>query len=197
HQERLNTGALALFEKDPHFRINVYPTHRTARYPQHYLDNAKKNATSCSLAANGLQLQGCWAGTPFPIPKNGSEVMWKRYMKYEGQAVMSQDWKSTIVDSTGTVIDTAGQTQWNQYPLWDPNRTEQLKGDEINEILRAAYDSPARKSGEKLVLHDSLDMLTSARRAWSYLPGQRRVKLSPDVAYDTPSPAGAGIGTVD
>src|SRR5690606_20365557 len=77
------------------------------------------------------------------------------------------------------------------------NRTEQLKGDEINEILRADYDSPARKSGEKLVLHDSLDMLTSARRAWSYLPGQRRVKLSPDVAYDTPSPAGAGIGTVD
>ena len=35
------------------------------------------------------------------------------------------------------------------------------------------------------------------RRAWSYLPGMRRVKLAPDIAYDTPSPTGGGAGTVD
>ncbi|MEH6386844.1 DUF1329 domain-containing protein [Pseudomonas profundi] len=197
HQEQLTSAAVALFEKYPEFKINVYPSHRTARYPQHYLDAAKKNATSCTLVADGLQLQGCWAGTPFPVPQSGIEVMWNRYMKYEGHAFMSQDLKTTIVDGSGSVIDTAGQTQWNQYPLWDPSRTEPLEGDEINEMLRADYDSPTRKSGEKLIIHDSLNMLTNARRAWSYLPGQRRVKLSPDVAYDTPSPAGAGIGTVD
>jgi len=35
------------------------------------------------------------------------------------------------------------------------------------------------------------------RRAWQYLPGQRRVRLAPDLAYDTPNPSTAGISTVD
>lgn len=196
HGARLTSASIAMFERYPEFKINVYPSHRTARYPQHFLDATRKNATSCTLQ-DELRLQGCWAGTPFPIPKSGSEVMWNRYMKYEGYAFMSEDLKTTIVNGSGSVIDTAGQTQWNQYPLWDPARSEPLTGDEVNEVLRADYHAPVRKAGEKLVIHDSLDMLTNARRAWSYLIGQRRVKLSPDVAYDTPSPAGAGIGTVD
>ncbi len=31
----------------------------------------------------------------------------------------------------------------------------------------------------------------------SYLPGQRRVKAAPDVAYDTPNPGTAGATTYD
>lgn len=197
HKDKLTSGSVALFEKYPEFRMEVYPTHRSARYPEFFLDNAVRNATNCRLTNDGLKLENCWAGTPFPIPQSGIEVMWNRYMKYEGKAFMSQDLKSTVVDSDGSVIDTAGQTQWNQYPLWASESEKPLEGDEFNEILRADYHSPARKSGEKLILRDSLDMLENARRAWSYLPGQRRVKLSPDVAYDTPTPAGGGVGTVD
>ena len=197
HKDKLTSSSIALFEKYPEFRMDIYPTHRTARYPQFFLENARKNATDCVLTNDGLRLENCWAGTPFPVPQTGIEVMWNRYMKYEGKAFMSQDLKSTVVDSDGAIIDTAGQTQWNQYPLWVEEREKPLEGDEINEILRADYHSPARKSGEKLVIHDSLDMLENARRSWSYLPGQRRVKLSPDVAYDTPTPAGGGVGTVD
>ena len=35
------------------------------------------------------------------------------------------------------------------------------------------------------------------RRAWLYLPGQRRVKLAPDISYDTPNPGTAGAATYD
>ena len=35
------------------------------------------------------------------------------------------------------------------------------------------------------------------RRAWQYLPGQRRVKLAPDIAYDTPNPGSAGASVYD
>jgi hypothetical protein len=44
---------------------------------------------------------------------------------------------------------------------------------------------------------DSVNPLAQPRRAWSYLPGQRRVKLAPDIAYDTPNPGSAGIATYD
>jgi hypothetical protein len=33
--------------------------------------------------------------------------------------------------------------------------------------------------------------------AWSYLPGQRRVRLAPDVGHDTPNPATSGMTTYD
>lgn len=196
HADKLSEGTKAFFEKYPTFRMEVYPTHRTARYPDWYLENARKNATSCETAADGLQLKNCYAGTPFPIPQNGVEVMWNRYLKFEQHAFRADDLMTTVVDANGTVIDTAGWKQWNQYPLWD-GRSEMLEGDEVNEVLRADYNAPARKNGEKLVIQDGIDMVNSARRAWSYVVGQRRVKLSPDVAYDTPSPTGAGIGTVD
>ncbi len=35
------------------------------------------------------------------------------------------------------------------------------------------------------------------RRAWVYLPGQRRVKVAPDLLYDTPNPGTAGATTFD
>ena len=34
---------------------------------------------------------------------------------------------------------------------------------------------------------DSVNPIAQPRRAWQYLPGQRRVKLAPDLAYDTPN----------
>ena len=39
--------------------------------------------------------------------------------------------------------------------------------------------------------------MKNGRRAWQYLPGQRRVKLAPDLAYDTPNPGTAGATTYD
>ena len=38
---------------------------------------------------------------------------------------------------------------------------------------------------------------SAIRRGWQYLPGQRRVKLAPDIAYDTPNPGSAGASTYD
>lgn len=197
HKDRLTSGSIAMFEKYPEFKMQIYPTHRTARYPEFYLKNAVRNATSCSTAADGLGLVNCYAGAPFPIPKAGVEVMWNQYMKFSGAAYKTEDVRSVVVDRRGTVMNTNFQGQWNQYPLWVNPPEGMLQGDEVHEMIFNEYTGPARKSGEKLILHDSLDMANNPRRAWSYLPGQRRVKLAPDVAYDTPSSTAAGIGTID
>jgi len=37
--------------------------------------------------------------------------------------------------------------------------------------------------------------IANPRRAWQYLPGQRRVKLAPDLAYDTPNSGSGGTST--
>ena len=59
------------------------------------------------------------------------------------------------------------------------------------------YVGPARRNGEALLIIDSVNPLKQPRRAWLYLPGQRRTKLAPDLAYDTPNPGAAGAATYD
>lgn len=198
YADKLTEGVKEMLKKYPSFRIDVYPTHRTAKYPKYVLDNTLKNASSCKLAENLLQISGtCYGGVPFPIPKNGSEVMWNRTLKYDQFAYYSPAQTSTMVDTRGRAILTGAFEYWQTFPAYEPGRSTPLAPDEILEYGRVDWTGPARKAGEILVLHDSVDMQNVGRRAWTYLPGQRRVKLSPDVAYDTPSPAGGGVGTVD
>lgn len=55
-----------MLKKYPSFRIDVYPTHRTAKYPKYVADNTLKNASSCQLAPNLLQLAGTCFGRRVP-----------------------------------------------------------------------------------------------------------------------------------
>lgn len=198
YEDRLAEGVKLMLKKYPTFRLDVYPTHRTAKYPKYVLDNTLKNAETCALSENLLQLTGsCYAGVPFPIPKNGSEVMWNRTLKYDQYAYSAPAHITFLVDANGRKIQTGAFSYWQTFPAYKPGRTEPIGKDEIIEYGRVDWTAPARRAGEKVVLHDSVDMFNVGRRAWSYLPGQRRVKLSPDVAYDTPSLGGGGVGTID
>lgn len=198
HAEFVSEGFKEMLRNYPGFRMDIYPSHRTAKYPGYVIANTLKNAETCSLSENRLELAGaCYAGVPFPIPNTGSEVMWNRTLKYDQYAYSSQNQRSMLVDTRGGRTLTGQWTLDQTFPPYDPVRTKPIAADEIIEMLRISYDSPARKAGEKLVIHDSVDMANVGRRAWSYLPGQRRVKLSPDIAYDTPSPSGGGVGVVD
>ena len=44
---------------------------------------------------------------------------------------------------------------------------------------------------------DHVDPIQHRRKVWQYLPGQRRVKLAPELAYDTPTPGSGGVTVVD
>jgi hypothetical protein len=197
YADKLTEGVKAMFQKYPNYRIDVYPSHRVVNNPKLFNDNAIKNATACKTSEDGSNLIGCWAGTPFPIPKNGAEVMWNRLLKYDGHALFSKGANSWVVDTNGS-YSTAGRYDfWMLYPIFSPSKTTVIGSKDVYEKIRLDFDAPARKAGEKLVVHDNIDMIDPGRRAWQYLPGQRRVKLSPDISYDTPSPTGGGAATVD
>lgn len=197
HADKLTEGIKAMLKKYPAYRLDIYPTHRTANYPKLYLENSVKNATQCKTADNELKLDGCWAGLPFPFPKTGNQVMWNRLLKYDGYSLFSRAAASSVVDTRGNITVAGVPDFWMYYPIFDPKKTTPIGPKEVYEKIRLDYTSPARKAGEKLVVHDNVDMVDVGRRAWSYLPGQRRVKLAPDIAYDTPGPTGGGTVLVD
>ena len=80
-------------------------------------------------------------------------------------------------------------------------RSEEDRADQRDPIptgtSSCSTSGPARRNGEALLIIDSVNPLKQPRSAWQYLPGQRRVKLAPDLAYDTPNPGAAGAATYD
>ncbi len=196
YASHLSEGHIEMFKKYPAYRMDIYKSHRTAQYPKYVIENSLKNATSCKAVNDELRLEGCYGGVPFPIPKSGNQVIWNHELHY-GLYAGGGEGRAYLVTSDGKVILTAEQTLNGDAPFFDPNRTTPADPQSISGRFRVDFTGPARKTGEKLLGIGSLDQISPGIRVWQYLPGQRRVKLAPDLAYDTPSPTGGGASTID
>jgi len=73
YADKLSDGVKILLQRYPTYRLDVYPTHRTAAAPQWVYDNIFRNATRARITDNGWSLAGAYGGIPFPIPKSGFE----------------------------------------------------------------------------------------------------------------------------
>lgn len=89
YADKLTEGARELLKRNPSYRIDVYPTHRSVTFPKSVLDNTQKNALRAKTSKEGRVLEGAAGGYPFPIPKDGYEVMWNHLMRYVGVYVQS------------------------------------------------------------------------------------------------------------
>jgi Protein of unknown function (DUF1329) len=196
HADKLTEGTKELLKRYPSMRVDVYPTHRTVHFPARVVENTMKNATGAKLTDGGLGTENVLPGYAFPIPKNGNEAMWNHLFNYRGLGFNAK-FDTWNVDSTGRpVLASAGEGTYG-WPNFDRAKSGYIKETEPFWYLKLQYFAPARRNGEALLVWDSANSLKQGRRAWQYLPGQRRVRLSPDVAYDTPNPGSAGASTYD
>jgi hypothetical protein len=191
----LTATTVELAKRFPTFRVDVFPTHRTVSLPQAILDNGVKNATGAKSLEGGLAIDNVLPGIPFPIPQSGNEAMWNFLLRYQGVSISSK-YDSWNVDSAGVPsLATTGQANIS-YPIYE-NLSQPISSADVYYQMKLAYTGPARRAGEAVMLKDAANPLQQPRRAWQYLPGQRRVKLAPNLAYDTPNPGTAGAGTYD
>ncbi|WP_266183615.1 DUF1329 domain-containing protein [Dyella humicola] len=188
----LTEGTRALMKKNPGYHIDVYPTHRTAAFPKFVLDNTAKCAVEAKTAANGRSMSGCHAGFPFPMPQSGFEAMWNHLVRFNGVAYAAK-YRNYNVDASGGVALTTEGNASEEYPYWDVSRPDA----DVYWQQRLIYTGPARRAGEALQIVDPLNYEDKGRHAWQYLPGQRRVKVAPDLAFDTPNPGSGGASTFD
>jgi len=192
---KLSEGTQALMKKFPDsFRIDVYPTRRSASAPAHVYDHTFKNATRCKTKEAGLSVEGCFGGIPFPIPKDGFEVMWNYLLRVEPESV-TYGFRNMVVSSDGArALATRNDIYW-QYPYYYKDGSpESWSGEYFLERFNAT--EPPFKAGESLVIRDSVDA-KNPRQAWQYLVGQRRVRRAPTVGYDTPDFVASGANYFD
>ncbi|MBI5444054.1 MAG: DUF1329 domain-containing protein [Deltaproteobacteria bacterium] len=194
YQDKLNEGSLALLKQYPEtFRIDVYPTRRTYALQQWIYDNTFKNAANAKLTANGLSVEAAYGGIPFPIPKNGAEVMWNHTLHPRYEA-LDFGFKSWVGTSDGK-RSLASRTENHQtVPYYYKNEQKNWDGRYL--MTRLETIDPPFKAGELLVISDSVDPKNS-RQAWQYLVGQRRVRRAPTVGWDTPDFVASGANYFD
>lgn len=197
YADKLTEGTKELLKRHAGYRVDVYPTHRTMVPPKQVLENSQKNATTARTTEDGLGLENALPGIPFPIPKTGNEAMWNHLVRYQSIGFNTK-YDSWTVDSAGVASLATHAEATYEWPAYAPGNIKSvMKGNDPYWRLKLNYKGPARRAGEALMLIDSVNPMEQGRRAWQYLPGQRRVKLAPDIAYDTPNAGSAGASTYD
>jgi len=197
YKGQLTAITYALLKRYPTMRMDVYPTHRPIVFPKKIAENTAKNAVQAKSVEAGLGFENALPGYPFPIPKSGNEAMWNHLMRYQGVALTAK-FDSYNIDSAGTATLYTTGMNFQEWPFSRPENLDKVvKGTDAFWMIRQDYTGPARRAGEALLLVDHVNPLAQPRKAWQYLPGQRRVKLAPDISYDTPNPGVAGALTYD
>jgi hypothetical protein len=197
YADKLSDGTKALLKKHKSFRIDVYPTRRTALAPQWYYDNTQRNATRARLLDGGMGIDPAAAGgLPFPIPKTGDEARWNAVLHWRGESSVArqQIWTVTAAGQQVLASDTESfeQFPWN----YGPQTTEKFDGKVPTYYLQFVR-GPAFRAGEGLLVHHSTNYSQTASQVWSYLAGQRRVRRAPSVGFDTPDFVASGVNFFD
>jgi hypothetical protein len=195
YADKLSEGTRTLLQKYPDsFRLDVYPTRRTASAPDYVYKNTALNAVNCKLTQNGQSVDGCFGGIPFPVPKSGQEVIWNFLLRVEPESV-EFGFKNVVLTSDGGQTLATRNDNTFQYPYYY-QKGSVLTWSKEYFLQRFSTTAPPFKAGETLVIRDSVDPQQS-RQAWQYLVGQRRVRRAPTVAYDTPDFVASGANYFD
>ena len=194
---RLPEGAKALFAKYPDYRMDVYPTHRTAAAPLAVYDAILRNATAARAAPEGITsgIEGAAGGIPFPIPQDGAEVIWNHELAFWGAARETRLATYVVFGAQPPEL-TADRREVVDFPYYYPNATPGSVGAYFLE-RREMTVGPPEHAGESYVALQPLNVARDKFAAWQYLPGQRRVRRTPSLSYDTPDPDASGLESFD
>lgn len=191
----LTPGQQALLQKYPDsYKINVYPSHRTAKVPETIVESTRNNALNATLTDDGNGINNLSEGVAFPIPANGLEAIWNHMTRYRGGA-LERTFVQVPVQANGsfTPVKINEKMSWPNY-LNDKGGTQQ---ENILFYFVQQVQAPARLTGNVLLVHETVNQVTQPRQAWTYNAGQRRVRRAPQIAYDAPGTATDGQRTTD
>jgi hypothetical protein len=189
HKALMSKGQIELFNRYPEYQMRIFETRRTAAFPERIYEMTRKNATTAVLVDNGAGVSGVAEGIPFPLPKNGQQLIWNHKLKYKGVGVRRYN---NFATPTATGQYTLVRLREEILGLYWKQGASLTEIDNILSYFFQAVEAPPRLAGNILLVHETLNQTQRPRQAWLYNPGQRRVRKAPQVAYDNPATAADG-----
>src|SRR5690554_1808791 len=195
YRDILSDGHIQMLERyGPEFFMPVYQTRRTAALPEPASEQFYQNDVTAELLDNGNGVRDTIMTSPFPIPQNGLEAIWNHILRYRGEEVSFRS-ASATPQRGGAYNEVV-----NQYDYyWAYSRIGAELADIDNKIfyLKTETIAPSTLAGTITLVHETLDQVRSPRLAWRYDSGSRRLRRSPNLAYETDLPNSSSLRSVD
>lgn len=192
HESLLTEGHKALLRTFPAtYRMPVYPSRRGAAYPEWFLDATRSNATSVELTNAGHGFCCTARGFPFPIPGNGTEVMWNHILRYNTRGFRGYVGAAATTPGGDYVIE---RSYFELAYVYNAPDTTLKNLDNQNLYAMSKTVAPASKAGTAYLLHVPLDRIAQATGVWSFIASGRTLRIG-EVGYD--NPAFEGLMTQD
>jgi hypothetical protein len=181
HRDQLTPGVQAVLSRTPEFRMPVYPSHRTAGYPE------KSKPRQTVISSDSQPKSGA---VPFPEPRNGLEAISNHLLRDLGGGV-ERSFDSFVVKRNGDFT----RIGFHDKRVYDENFDKSVPNRLFSYI--GNFLSPADLVGTIYLVHEPNPLAVEERKAWIYNAGQRRVRRAPDLAYDNVQNGSDGLAVVD
>ena len=181
---KLTEGHKKLLQTYPDYKLIVYPTHRSAAYPQRIYDATKRIATTANLAPGGNGVTGAAEGIPFPIPKQGVEVFWNHVLRFRAETIQHTYGQAPVTAGGSYTMVKLKEDALIQYVVARDDRggvsTTSSRISSRRRLSPRAW--PARFSWSR---RRSISPRTTARRG-STTRASGECAARPNVAFDNP-----------
>ncbi|WP_303289146.1 DUF1329 domain-containing protein [Marinobacter sp. SS5-14b] len=195
YRDNLTDGHIKMLTQyGPDFVMPVYETRRTAAFPEHVYEKFLENAVTAELLDNGNGVRNTIMTSPFPIPQNGLEVIWNHILRYRGEEVSFRSASATPQrdGSFNAVVN-----HYDYFFAYSRDGADLADIDNKIFYLKTETLAPSTLAGTITLVHETLDQIRSPRLAWRYDAGSRRLRRSPNMAYETDLPNSSSLRSVD
>lgn len=163
YERRLTTVQKAMLATYPDTdKMNVYPSRRNCTYPDFVYKAAKRNAMVGKPVDGGNGITEAIMASPFPIPSSGIEIVWNHTLRYRGERI-ARDFNYAVPTVQGDYVPTFTRDEVVfPYSNAQNQRAEDL--DNISIYFVAYTSAPARRAGNVVLVHETLNMSKKAAK---------------------------------
>ncbi|MBW2399097.1 MAG: DUF1329 domain-containing protein [Deltaproteobacteria bacterium] len=198
YEAHLSAGQLSMLGAYPDtWKLHVYPTRRSASYPEWVYDAVIANAARAKAVLEGKGgVENALISSPFPIPTSGVEVIWNHNLRWRGVRVSRAEGETAVTRSGRyTLIQSIQELGFPYASKEETSFTRRYPNVLI--AIKEKIFAPALLSGNGAMVIETIDQTSDPRKAWSYSQSLRRVLRNPYVAYDFPADGSDSLRTVD
>jgi hypothetical protein len=193
YADKLTPGQIALIKSYDGYHMNVYPSRRSCALPEEEYESIERNARIASVDDQCF-LTGGMRVILFPFPENGCQAMHNGRVSHFGALTGYDRMEATLIPTKSGSFVPIRRRQVLYFRTHDPKfeTFDDLDGVWTKSLSQTV--APPKQAGEITLVHQLND---GHLKAWTYNPGQRRVRRNPNFEYDNPIPGFQGLMTID
>lgn len=185
-RDYLSAGHIALLEAHRKtYRMELYRTQRSFANPGAVYDAAYQNAVKATLSPTGNSVREASIAVPFPMPKNGTEIIWNHKLRWRGTGYRRELTQASVTPSGEAHLVSLREDADFPYARGGAADKDGIVQQWLWVVLQ-----PERLHGFLLLVKESLDQEALPPQAWLQQQREgeaRRMRRGKTFGFDGPA----------